>query len=393
MDAQVESSRADWLWQMVRAVGATGRFRVPVLHALYDLSDDRSANQLCELARRYAEAGDESFRTRLYEIVEQKPVADSPWPGEEEIVALDGERAFLFAARVRGRRLADREWEWDDGSLTALAVERFGEGHVSRLVEASTDEAVRRFREHWRQYQQKQAEQQIHRSHQERMVATSLQEVLRAAEDDGSCFWFRGWGIHADEADLRAVLPRIRAEQAPTVIAKLLRVFSARPLPDFDTRFIELCRHADDEVRRRAFAALEPNAHPLVREFALTEFEKGVRNGSVVALFINNYRHGDERRILEAMELPDDECERHWLLMAVIKVLEKNPEADCSRLGVIGYALTRCENCRFHAVRLLLSRHAAPGWVTVECRYDSGEDCRELVGKPTEATEASSASP
>ena len=57
--------------------------------------------------------------------------------------------------------------------------------------------------------------------------------------------------------------------------------------------------------------------------------------------------------------------------MDVIKVLENNPEADCSRLGVIAYASTPCENCRFHAARLLLDRHVAPGWLTEECRFDS----------------------
>ena len=103
-DVQVEDSRGEWLWQMIRAVDAADRFRVPILHALYELSDDRSANQLCELARCYAETGDETFRQRLYEIVEQKPIADSLWLGEEEIIRLDGEKAFLFAARVRGER-------------------------------------------------------------------------------------------------------------------------------------------------------------------------------------------------------------------------------------------------------------------------------------------------
>jgi hypothetical protein len=387
-DTQVESSRGDWLWRMVRAVGATERFRVPVLHALYDLSDDRSATQLCELARRYAEAGDETFRTRLYQIVEQKPFAHSPWLGEEEVVALDGERGFLFAAGVRGRLLAGREWEWDDGSLTHLAVERFGEEHVGRLLAASTDEALSRFREQWRQDKQKRGEQNARRSHKERMAATSAQEVLRAAEGDSRCFWFRGWGIHADEAMLQAVLQRLWVEQEPRVIANLVKVFSARPLPEFDARLIALCRHHDEEVRRRAFGALEQNAHPLVREFALTELQKGVRDGSVVALFINNYRQGDEHRILEAMELPDDECELHWLLMDVIKVLEKNPEADGSRLGILGYALTPCGSCRFDAARLLLNQQVAPEWLGEECRYDSGEECRALLKRPTGSTEA-----
>lgn len=386
-DAQVESSRGDWLWRMVRAVGATGRFRVPLLHALYDLSDNRSAGQLCALARCYADAGDETFRTRLYEIVEEKPVADSPWLGEEEIVALDGAQAFLFAVRVRGRLLAGREWEWDDGSLTDLAVERFGAEHVARLLEESADEAVSRFRELWRKDKQKKADEKNKHSHKERMAATPFQEILRAAEGDSKCFWFRRWGMQADAAALQAVLQRLWAEQEPRIVANLLKVFSARALPAFDARLVELCRHGDGEVRRRAFGALAQNAHPLVREFALSELRRGVPDGAVVALFISNYRQGDEHRILEGVELPDDECELHWLLMDVIKVLEKHPEADCSRLGVIGYATTPCESCRFYAARLLLNQQAAPAWLVEECRYDSGADCRALVGTPTRATE------
>jgi len=39
----------------------------------------------------------------------------------------------------------------------------------------------------------------------------------------------------------------------------------------------------------------------------------------LAALFINNYRQGDEQRILEAMAPPEDECDLHWLLLDVIK--------------------------------------------------------------------------
>ncbi len=40
-DTQCEDSRGNWLWRMVGVVGAMPRFRVPILHALHELSDER----------------------------------------------------------------------------------------------------------------------------------------------------------------------------------------------------------------------------------------------------------------------------------------------------------------------------------------------------------------
>ncbi|MHB1556137.1 MAG: hypothetical protein ACYC61_01525 [Isosphaeraceae bacterium] len=387
-DTQLDDSRGDWLWQMIRAVGAADRFRVPILHALYELSDERSANQLCELARHYAAGGDDAFRARLYEIVEQKPIADSPWLGEEEIVRLDGENGFLFAARIRGGQLASREWEWDDAMLVRDAAERFGEQRVNDLLDGASDEAIASFREGWRRHEKGENRQDAASLHREEMRAITIEDILSAAEADEPRFHlFRGWGIHADDVDLETILQHLRGAREPAVIARLLQVFSKRAVPLVDEYLFQLCRHGDEEVRRRAISALEQVEHPLIRDFALAELENGLRAGSVVGLFVRNYRLGDERRILESIEIPDDECELHGLLMDVIEVLKVNPDADCSRLGVLAYALTPCENCRFHAARLLLDRRAAPEWLMEECRYDSGERCRKLATRGEDSTE------
>jgi hypothetical protein len=135
------------------------------------------------------------------------------------------------------------------------------------------------------------------------------------------------------------------------------------------------------------------NTHPLIRSFALKQLESGVSNGAVISLFASNFEPGDEQRILEALELSPDEGDRHSLLMDINRLLEKNPEADCSQLAVIVYASTPCENCRFFAVRLLHARQVMPEWAREECRYDSGEDCRQLVassGEPTKTLTACS---
>jgi hypothetical protein len=388
-DWLVDEVRGEWLWEIVQAAGAADRFRVPILHALYELDEECGAYQLCKLAQCYGQVGDDAFRSRLYEIVEQKPFPDD-WSnlGEEEIIALDGEQAFLFAARLRGASLADREWGWEDDSLLQFAIKRFGESRVSDLLEASSDAAVRRFLDGWRSDELRKAGPKQPDTYSERMAAISVAEIIRAAEGESKRSLFRGWGRLAGEADLRLVLQRLRTERQPQVLVKLLQVFSARPLPDFDARLIELCKHDSEEVRRRAFGVLEQNSHPLIRDFALTELRGGLRHGGLAGLFINNYRPGDEQRLLEALELPTDAGELHWLLMDIVELFEKNANADCSRLGIICYVSNPCEYCRFRSVRLLLKQQAAPQWLTEECGHDSSEECRELFTKVAGSTEA-----
>jgi hypothetical protein len=143
---------------------------------------------------------------------------------------------------------------------------------------------------------------------------------------------------------------------------------------------LEFCKHNDDDIRRRAFAALEKNSDPTIRQFALDELQKGNNDASVISLFIKSYQKGDEQCILQLIEPSEDKDDRHWQLMELRKVLENNTNADSSQLAVLAYALTPCASCRFSAASLLHARNMAPSWLTEECQFDSESDTRELVG-------------
>jgi len=364
-------------------------FRTPILDALQAFSDERNAHQLCQLARHFAETGDETFRKRLYEIVEQKPFKDLPWVGEEELLALDGETAFVFAARLLGQELLTREWECNDDHLIEFAIERFGEDHVNQVLSDSSDEALGRFQRGWLEELKRRAERIPAPSRRETVRATTVGEIISAAHSDNArhrISRFRAWGMYADEADVETVLQHLWATESSHALANLLSVFGNRALPEFDARLIEFCQHENAEVRRRAFGAMAKNTHPLIRSFALKQLESGVSNGAVISLFASNFEPGDEQRILEALELSPDEGDRHSLLMDINRLLERNPEADCSQLAVIVYASTPCENCRFFALRLLHSREVVPEWLREECCYDSGKDCRQLVSSSATTT-------
>jgi hypothetical protein len=253
------------------------------------------------------------------------------------------------------------------------------------LLRNSTDASILRFGAAWQDEQHRCSQQQAHQTHVERMQAISVSDVLEAVQRKDKCYWLRGWGMHAEESELQSILNQIWMVQEPRIIAKLLRVFSNRSLPRFDARIVEMCRHVDADVQRAALTALESNSHPQVRAFAIKELDEHALSFPVVGLFIKNFEAGDELRLLKQVDLPDSPWQRHSLLMDLIKVLEQNPGADCSKLAVIAYAETPCELCRFCAVRLLCERNAAPNWLIEESRYDASDECRDYVrGLPTQ---------
>jgi len=380
-DHQVDAGRADWLWGMVTVMGAAGRFREPLLDALRETPDGRSAHQLCGLAGHYAVSGDGEFCTQLYDIVRRKPVADSPSLGEDELLALDGEAGFLFAAGVRGRIVLDDPDASDDGDLIWAAGKYFGEDRVAELLATTDDDGVRRFRENLDTRRARRVRTSALPTVGKKLAATTADDILREATGGGGQYLSRRWGRQAKPADLRKVLSQIWDTPEPKPLANLLAVFSDRALPEFDARLLDLARHADGQVRRKAFDALGQNAHPRVRAFALDELAKGVTDSAVFGLFARNFECGDEQRLLDALSLPDDADDRHTALMSLLEVADLNPAADASQLGLTVYALTPCGHCRCAAATLLHQRGVAPDWLREECRHDADPQCRELAGR------------
>ncbi len=384
-DRQIDSPRGDWLFGLAESLGAIARLRGPLLRALGHLSDgpanERGAGQLCALALRYAQAGDAVFRVRLYDIVGRKPIPPSHRLGEHELIRLDGEAGFLFAARARGRRLGDDPGWTGAGDFMFTAGEVLGRDRAATLLDASADEHVARFRDHWRDIEAE-CDAAPRQTYAEQTATLTPGDIVAAAESPSPLRrHLGGWGKLAEPADLKVVAAHLWAATDPKAVAKLLQVFAARALPEFDPRLIELCRHADSDVSWRALKALEENAHPMVRDYALAELARG--EASAVGLLVRNYEPGDEGRVLAVIEAPAPDGEHeHGPISDALELLEANPGADASRLGVACYARTPCGHCRATAARLLVARGVAPDWLLGECRHDAEADIRELVANP-----------
>lgn len=389
-DIQCEDNRGDWIWSLIQITGNQNRFRDPIKEALRSVTVERDSYQLCVLAFHYAHAGDTEFRKILYELVERRPFIESPDIGMWQLVELDGESAFDFITRLRGRQFLTENWDWYDECFIEDSIEVIGEQRVDQLLRESTDTDIRRFAAmRIKNVKPTAASEDVPQSHIQRMQSISVEEALQATQSKERSYWLRSWGMHASEQDLEQILKHLWQEQNPTTIAKLLQVFSKRSMPRFDPRLFELCRHLNPDVQHWAFQALEPNADPIVRQFALSELANPTLQRLVVSLFRNNFVPGDETRLFNELELPEDKHQRHSMLMDMIKVLEENEVANARDLGLLCYFYTPCQECRYYAARLLHDRNVAPEWLIDECRYDANENCQS-IGTATEDDSESS---
>jgi len=374
-DRQCEDNRGQWLWKLISLTGSASAFRDPLFNALRTVNDERDAYQLCDLALHFARSGDDTFRQQLYEFVRQRQIPDSPSIGEGQLLSLGGEEAFLFIARLRGHNLATAAWEWDDEAVIDAAIEDLGESRVREILTQSSEPNIHRFATGWSDNTRTPIDPELHRkANAKRMEAITATEVILAAQTEEQNYWLRRWGMQASASDLDVILEQLWIEQNPTIIVSLLQVFSIRPMHCFDFRLINLCSHADKNVQRRAFNVVCENSHPVIRTFAIAQIRQNTLGISPVGLLIKNFEKGDEQRILDQVELPEDPCERHWMLMDLRKMLEANESADSSKLGQIAYFHNPCQMCRFSAARLLFRHGNVPTWLAEECRFDAEEE-------------------
>ncbi len=370
-DRQCEDNRGPWLWELMNSLGCVDQFRLPILGKLSQVEEEGIAAQLCDLIYRYAIEGDTECRDRLWTFVRNGSVAEAPWVGVGYLLWLDGSEAFEMIARTHGEALQQRDWQWHDTAFVDKGVEVIGDIPIRSFFAGSTDPHVIRFAEAW-QIEQKKAPFP-HRADREARYGWSPQEVVLWAEAMESCGWLRGWGFKANYGDLEQVAEAIRRCDNPEVIERLLWTFSHRALPSFANHLMLLGAHPTKEIRRLAFRALANIRSAEVRRYALKQLERG-NTPLAIDLFKKNFEPGDEKRILQAIELPESDFHRHGILIDMLHVLEENDAADVAELGLVIYFHTPCTICRESAVKLLLGQNAAPFWLVQEAHFDANEE-------------------
>ncbi len=391
-DAQCEPSRAQWLFDLIKASPDYERYVSAIKNALEHETEDEALNHLCHLALLIANDGDVGIATRLEtRVLGQNFVrAQSPF-GCEIYVRYGGLPAILALTKKLGEALLIDPEDWqrplddftEDKALCALAWRE-----VRRLAER--DVAYKTYldgQQIWDQNhpppspaQRKQMRHEQIRSELpiELMLASAL---ARKYDHPGR---YRTFGLHATAHELNQVFERLLLESDPAVCTRLLWVFSQVELPELHENVWTWCNSQNDELRHAAITAIAGSKNPVIGELAqrrLLTNEYPDDLAILCSLLVRNYRPNDELILLLVISRIEGQTDdqRHRVHGAIIDVIESNPLPIFFDALFEIYMRTPCSHCRASTVELMLKLGVATDTIIEACRHDANENIRQLV--------------
>jgi hypothetical protein len=385
-DPQVEGSRAQYMFEIVQRTGEEAFYRDGILAALMPASDEWDAHQLFDLARMFAQAGDERARQAMYDKFARDDTEEH-FTGAEALIQLDGLPGLLYVANRIGETMLAGPDIWEDDYLVNVAEERCGKEEIRRaLAEAQAGNPS--ISAYVNALEASRAQMAASAGGRRDVMKLGYDQIKQAIAEHGSRkirIPLTRWGRQANEADVTRAAADLLAEEDDDRLVAYLRLFGRRRFPLDPGRLLNLTRHPNDRLAGAAFKALSQIADPGVRAFALDLLSdnrvQGDRKGQAVGLLISNYEAGDVERIRQFLVEARDKVAYHSIGLDVLDVFEAHPVSEAVPILRTLYQRGPCSNCRMRSVELLHALDQVPGWMLKECSYDANLDTRAMVAE------------
>jgi hypothetical protein len=371
-DAQCNGHGEAWLARLCEAAGLVESF----LSQDHGITGDLDLR--CGMLGQFALQGHAAPRAELRELCRYDETKE--WlPAAGEIVEIDGEEGFLFAADRAGEALLKHPDYWGATYLASLLDEKAGEGRAMAIMdrESPHNPNIAAFREAVRK-------NQAERNDRPQRTTPSVDELIgRILTSTKLIPRLPSLGKKATSAERRKVANLDFTKMEPVPLENYLFYFSRTGFPEFREEYLPLLRHSEERVRWRAHSVLSHHAEPQVRQAAYEALALG-EVSNFLTLIHRCGRHEDIEPMLEAISAPgafSDDDDLHSSVLRLLDLVEKNPGMKDKRLPVWIYEKSPCRMCRYSSVEKMADRSILPEWIARECLSDAYEDTREIAAK------------
>lgn len=383
-DTQSEGTRGGWLHEIVVAAGLTEAVLPRVIEALRESREEHSwdTSQLYSLACAFAEDGHEDAREAVYEVHDKQydhgPVCE-PWLSGLPIVEMDGVAGLLHVVNILGRCLSDKQNRWEKVFLYDEACELLGKEVVERtlLEEAAKSEDARAFLESVQKEQKEWAD----RKKEPPAPLESVEDVLNKIEQpqDIAKGWPRRWGRRADDKDVQTIFEHMLKEDRPEYLERYLRIFSRRPMPRLDRKFLELARTGPQGAREACIDALSQITDEQVHSLAAELLGQESPFVEAISLLRSNYRPEDAKMLESAVVHASGDDSIHGVVLDIVNITQDRAAPELINIFLWAYENSPCSMCRESVVNRMTGLEIAPRKLLMECLADSYGDTRKLA--------------
>ena len=389
----LEGSRAAYLFELVRLIGATGHLAAALADPLADGPGDDDIEQRYELVGLLARDGTLGMREVLYRGQEQlidrwlaEPVEWGPSDvPARHLIALDGIRGAVFAFGQLGRAaLAGGSFSAGCDLIDAARAGIEGERVDAILAEARANDPRVDAYLLATEAPAPPNETELPNGWSELPWVDVQKLIERRVRGTGRLAAFASrWGEKAADSELNlaaqalADLPR----DDDDLLRAYLSVFAKRAFPLNPGILIALVDDPRPRVPIFAIGALELISHPAVRRVALRMADKGPHRRYSLGLLARNWQPGDEHIAEGLLRAAASHREAsHTLGYGIRSVFDVHRSSQELVPALrLAYQYGPCSMCREHFVAALLRLGALPDELRAECHWDANEEVRRLV--------------
>jgi hypothetical protein len=385
-DPQCESSRAEWLFELINSTNDLEFYRKNIFQALPVTNEFWDVQQLYDLVLIWAKQGCLEARQIIYQTFEQQEFNES-WLGGKHIIAIDGIQGLLAVAEIIGTRLIEDNELWEDDYLITQATEIFGKNRVIKVIEkeAINNSKVKAYLDSVKTYLENMLKQKEHRRKRKNNTI-DIDTIFEKIEQKK----YRGYvlsrfGRHATETEINLVFNKLLLETRKEQLIRYLHIFKDRQLPRLNSRLFDLAQSDDEEIQLATIAALAINRDDSLRNLALKlikEQPKPIYN-RILKLLINNYQLGDFKTIESILNKSQDIDFRHEVGIDLIDIIEEQRTTELIDCSLWVYENTPCSYCRQQILEILIELKQIPQNILEECLHDCSSEIQEISKSKT----------
>lgn len=376
-DGQSEGSRSKYLYRLIEMSSNQDKIRRRILKRLsIEQKDTWTLVQLFELAKIFAQNGDDKSKNAIYERFYNHPIEASEWAGYNEILELDGLEGLKYIARTIGKSLEHNPDDWQDDSIIKSFQEENKDIDVITELEKEreNDLYIKIYLDRVRNNEQNRSDYVTEKVEYKNII----DEILSRR----SLYSIKKRGL--SDAELNLIAEHFINEKDINIKTKLLEVFSYYKFPLDSGIILDIAKRKNKKgsnLTYQAVAALKYLSSDKIREFALDKIHLSKQPYLYVNILAANYHKGDHKILTELVSKYKNDDIIENLADSYTEIYSQNNTVECREPLESLYGKLRCGIHRNAIVKILIKNNALSELIRQEIQFDSYEDTRALYGE------------